>query len=150
MVLNAKYGWFDISRNGRILASSSPEGETKVWDLATGSEMGSFQHSSRACKFAISRDGNMIASLLEDDTVSLRSLADESATVLTTPGYTKQFTDIVASPIDHVLASISDDYMITLWDLKTSKVITHISINEGLERHSRERLESDFRTLVSQ
>ena len=135
MVLNAKYGWFDISRNGRILACSSSEGETKVWDLATGSEMGSFQHSSRARKFAISRDSTTIASVLQDDTVSLQSLTDESAAVLTSntisAGDTKQFAAIVASPRDDVLASVSYDYRITLWDLKTSKVIKQITFDEG-------------------
>ncbi|CAG7566003.1 unnamed protein product [Fusarium equiseti] len=38
---------------------------------------------------------------------------------------------IVASPTDDVLASLSEDYMIILWDMETTKIIDQIIFDEG-------------------
>ncbi|KAH7174198.1 quinon protein alcohol dehydrogenase-like superfamily [Fusarium flagelliforme] len=129
MTFNGIWGGFDISRDGKVLVTADFEGSTRVWSVTTGLEMARFQHPSRAINFAICRDNTTIASVHRDLTISLRSLSNEFETILT--GNTKPQSQIVASPTGDVLASISEDYMITLWDMETTKIIDQIVFDEG-------------------
>ncbi|RBR25720.1 uncharacterized protein FIESC28_01473 [Fusarium coffeatum] len=128
MALKGKSYGFDVSSDGKVLVSADYEGVTKVWDITTGHEMANFRHSSRPYEIAISRDNTTIATQVEDNEIALRSLVDEDEAVM--PRSSKPFAHIITSPTDDIVASISANHTIMLWDLKTLKVVEQVTYDD--------------------
>ncbi|KAF4951958.1 hypothetical protein FGADI_7074 [Fusarium gaditjirri] len=109
MVLNERSYQFDISRDGETLVSADFQGTTTVWDITTGFETAKFHYPSKALHIVICRD--------------------KGETIIT--GTNMRFESIVASPTQDILASMSGDYTIQLWDLKSFKIMKQITFDEG-------------------
>jgi WD40 repeat protein len=118
-----------ISGDGKTLASTDHDGAVKVWDLSTGSEMAKFSCSDAGSAIAISRNGKTVARALTGGEISLQSLTDDGESILTSDN--KDVRSIAFSPTNGVLAALSHDNTILLWDLETLELIHNIAIGHG-------------------
>jgi ribosome assembly protein 4 len=55
--------------DGRHLLSCAYDGQVKVWDAESGTELTSFGHKQAVHSFAISSDGNLVATVSDDATI---------------------------------------------------------------------------------
>ncbi|KAK6344182.1 hypothetical protein TWF696_007824 [Orbilia brochopaga] len=118
-----------FSPDGKMLASVSSGGTTLLWDTATGTSQRTLldirQESGyvryKCTCVALSTDGKMFASS-DGDIISLKNMA--TGTRLMLGGYTDgfEFTNITFSPDNTMLASLSEDEAIKLWDVATGKL----------------------------
>jgi WD40 repeat protein len=116
-----------FSPDGRWLASgaegagehegdTTPEGELKVWDAATGElRHNLWGHSGVVNVVLFSPDGERLVSGSDDQTVKIWEPVFGHE-VLTLRGHTGSVHGIAFSPDGHFLASIATDQMIRIWN----------------------------------
>ncbi|HJT65942.1 MAG TPA: caspase family protein, partial [Pyrinomonadaceae bacterium] len=109
-------------------------GQVKIWDLATGQEIGMLQGHGRAVdKVAFSRDGKLLATGGTDNTIKIWDLAAKRD-LITLSGHTANIESLDFSPDGRLLASASEDGSTFLWDAKTGEhLLTLISLDDGGE-----------------
>ena len=109
-------------------------GQVKLWDVATGQEIGLLQGHGRAVdKVAFSRDGKFLATAGTDNTIKIWDLAAKRD-LITLTGHTSNIDSIDFSPDGRLLASAGDDGSTFLWDAKTGEhLLTMISLDDGGE-----------------
>jgi uncharacterized caspase-like protein len=109
-------------------------GQVKLWDVATGQEIGVLQGHGRAVdKVAFSRDGKFLATGGTDNTIKIWDLAAKRDLVTLT-GHTASIDSLDFSPDGRLLASASEDGSTFLWDATTGEhLLTLISLDDGGE-----------------
>ena len=109
-------------------------GQVKIWDVATGQEIGLLQGHGRAVdKVAFSRDGKLLATAGTDHTIKIWDLAAKRE-LITMPGHTASIDSLDFSPDGRLLASAGEDGSTFLWDAKTGEhLLTMISLDDGAE-----------------
>jgi WD40 repeat protein/uncharacterized caspase-like protein len=109
-------------------------GQVKIWDVATGQEIGKLQGHGRAVdKLAFSRDGKFLATGGTDNTIKIWDLAAKRD-LITLTGHTANIESLDFSPDGRLLASASEDGSTFLWDAKTGEhLLTLISLDDGGE-----------------
>jgi len=109
-------------------------GQVKIWDVASGREIGSLKGHGRAVdKVVFSRDGKLLATGGTDNTIKIWDLAT-SRELATLTGHTSNIESLDFSPDGRLLASASDDGSTFLWDAKTGEhLLTLISLDDGGE-----------------
>lgn len=109
-------------------------GQVKLWDVATGQEIGLLQGHGRAVdKVAFSRDGKLLATAGTDNTIKIWDLAAKRD-LITLTGHTANIDSIDFSPDGRLLASAGEDGSTFLWDAKTGEhLLTMISLDDGNE-----------------
>ena len=109
-------------------------GEVKLWDVASGNEIGALKaHGRGVTKLVFSRDGKFIATAASDNTIKIWDVENRRE-LRTLTGHTSNVESIDFAPDGRLLASASDDGSTFLWDAKTGEhLLTLISLDDGSE-----------------
>lgn len=107
-----------FSPDGTVVATGDSTGEIRLWQVATGQHLASYQgHKKWVRAVAFSPDGQMLASGSDDQTVRLWDVSTCHCRH-TFPAHTNWIWSVAFSPDGQLLASSSDDRTIRLWSLK--------------------------------
>lgn len=111
------------SPDGTRVASGSRDSFARVWDVATGTKLVSYQgHSDWIRGVAWSPDGKKIASGSHDKTVQIWDAATGNP-ILTYHGHLAQVLTVAWSPDGRRIASGSLDRTVQVWDAATGTTI---------------------------
>lgn len=112
-----------FSPDGRTLASASRDGTVKLWDLATGQEIGSLRgHLGVVATVAFSPDGRWIATGGEDATARLWKVATKTE-IKIFRGHQQWVGSVKFSPDGNTLATSSQDGTARLWNVQTGDLL---------------------------
>jgi WD40 repeat protein/uncharacterized caspase-like protein len=109
-------------------------GRVQLWDAASGQEIGQLKgHGKAVTKVAFSRDGKLLATAGNDNTIKLWDVASKRE-LRTLTGHTANVNSIDISPDNRLLASSSEDGATFLWDTNSGEhLLTLISLDDGAE-----------------
>ena len=105
------------SPDEEILASGSPDGTVKLWDVETQTNIATFPHTAEVLSVSFSPDGRILASGLWDGTIELWDIATQRS--LTTLDEHTEVVRSVSFSMDGTLASGAWDGTVKLWDVET-------------------------------
>jgi WD40 repeat protein len=111
--------------NGKIMASANADRTIRLWDVATGREIGKplTGHRNEVNSVAFSPDGTMLASGGFDGTIRLWDVAYGQEIGAPFTGETGPVESVAFSPDGQTMASGSTDGTIRLWDVAFAKDI---------------------------
>jgi WD40 repeat protein/tetratricopeptide (TPR) repeat protein len=113
-----------FSPDSKLLASASRDKTVKLWDLQTGHETQTFQHTDWVNSVRFSPNGKRLASAGDDHTIKVWDV-ETGQEVRTLQGHVDRITSLVFSPDGTRLASASFDHTLKVWDLHTgTEVLT--------------------------
>jgi WD40 repeat protein len=109
-------------------------GRVQLWDAASGQEIGQLKgHGKAVTKVAFSRDGKLLATAGNDNTLKLWDMTSKRE-LRTLTGHTANINSIDISPDNRLLASSSEDGATFLWDTNSGEhLLTLISLDDGAE-----------------
>jgi WD40 repeat protein len=106
----------------KILATASRDKSVRLWDVATGKQLGrAFEHSSKLISVAFNREGTMLATGSDDGIATIWDLEAGTCSKLTNKKHA--IPSVAFSPDSSILATGTSDNTAELWDLKTGKSI---------------------------
>lgn len=118
------------SKDGRQIYSGDRDGWVRVWDAETGQLRDTLhERSGRIDGLALSPDGKTIASAAWEG-VTLWDLETRKEQRLPCPG--TQVHSIAFSPDGKTLASGSEDNLIRLWDVRSSRARIALPAHQGI------------------
>ena len=111
--------------NGKAPATGSQDGAVRLWNVATGHQIGSplTGHTGMVDSVAFSPDGKTLAIGSEDGAVRLRDVATGRQIGSPLTGHTGMVSVVAFSRDGKTLASGSDDSTVRLWDVATGRQI---------------------------
>jgi WD40 repeat protein/serine/threonine protein kinase len=119
-----------FSPDRKTLATGSCDRTAKIWDIASGDQLCSFEgHSDVIRGVAFSLDGKTLASASNDGTVKLWEIATGNVRTLTPRG--GQVHCIGFSPNGKMLAAGLDDKTARIWDAATGQQLHSLEGHKG-------------------
>ena len=129
-----------ISPDGKTLVSGGEDETAKLWDIATGEilhtwevegrEVWSVTFSPDGKTIAAGCDGMTLANDIDRDQVRLWNVENKSEKILS--GHHISVNSVAFSPDGNLLASGSTDGTINLWDVSTGRLLKNLQGNSGL------------------
>ena len=107
---------------GRTALSGDYYGVIKLWDIATGSVIRTFEDSGLVFSVALAPDGHTALSGGYDHTMKLWDVAT-GRLIRTFEGHAGSVNSVAFSPDGRTVLSGSDDKTLKLWDITTGRVI---------------------------
>ena len=122
-----------FSRDGKTLASGSADDTVRLWDVATGRQIGKplTGHLGPVWSVAFSPDGKTLASGSADDTVRLWDVATGRQIGKPLTGHLGPVRSVAFSPDGRTLASGSLDRTVRLWDVATGQLMGRLESDSG-------------------
>ncbi|KAJ1304309.1 hypothetical protein OPQ81_005469 [Rhizoctonia solani] len=118
---------FDISPNGKYVASGSWGGDIHVWDIRTGQlVLGPLNIANRSFSIKSIRFSNerpWIASGSYDGTVSIWDARTGDLLLGPLEGHTRSITSLSFSPDSAYIVSGSNDHTLRLWDTRSVQMV---------------------------
>jgi WD40 repeat protein len=112
-----------FSPDGKLLVAGDTDGQIRVWQVADGKEILSFQaHTSWIYSVVFSPDGITFASASRDKTISLWNVITGEC-LKTLQGETSSVRSIAFSPDGQIIASATFEKYIGLWDINTGECL---------------------------
>ncbi|MEV3986229.1 AAA family ATPase [Nonomuraea sp. NPDC049758] len=114
-----------FSPDGKRLASASADATVRIWDTATGRQIGTplTGHRGEVYTVAFSPDGKRLASASGDKTVRVWDAASGRQIGAPLIGHTSKVFSVAFSPDGTRLASASADATVRIWDAATGRQI---------------------------
>ena len=136
---------------GTLLASSGKEGTVRLWDVATGEQLGSpiqaRKETDYVWRVALTPDGATVAAV-SDGSIGLWDVKTHELIGRLPTGEAKEVYAIALSPDGRTLATGGEDRLVRLWDLATRR-----AIGQPLDGHAAVvwslAFSSDGKTLAS-
>jgi WD40 repeat protein len=120
-----------FSPDGKILATAHSEGDIRLWDVASGLEIMSFQgHQLSVWCLAYSPQGNILASSGQDETIQLWDVTTGQRLRIL-QGHKGDVFCVIFSQDGNILISGSTDSTIRLWDITTGSCIQVLQGHSG-------------------
>ena len=128
-----------------------------LWDVNTGECLYTLQgHANKVRTVAFSRQGNILASGSDDQTVRLWDVCTGQCLQIL-QGHTNQIRSVGFSPDGQIVASVSDDQTVKLWNVPDGKCLQTLhghtksvwSVHWSPVRVSVTRSDSDSAALAS-
>jgi WD40 repeat protein len=109
-------------------------GQVQLWDVTTGQEIAVIKgHGKAVTKIAFSRDGKLLATSSNDNTIKIWDLPTRRE-LRTLTGHSASIESMDFSPDNQLLASSGEDGGTFLWDTNTGEhLLTMISLDDGGE-----------------
>jgi WD40 repeat protein/serine/threonine protein kinase len=128
---NASINVVVVSSNGETAASAAEDGTLRIWDVATGEMLHTWQASDAALtSLTFGPDGETLLSGSADHRLYLWNMA--TGTVLfTLEGHTAPIRSVAFSPDGQLAASGAEDKTIRLWDTATGQPIATLTEHTG-------------------
>jgi len=123
-----------LSPNGRYIATSSFNGEIRVWQLANMKHLYTFaEHSGWVWSIAFSSDSTLLASGSNDRTIKLWDVsnAESLGCIDTLEGHTHWVRAVAFSPDGLTLASGGNDSTIKLWSVASGQQLVSLAGHTG-------------------
>jgi len=107
-----------FSPNGKILASGSDDGTTRLWSMETRRQVGEplWGQGGNVWSVAFAPNGKILATGSEDGKVRLWELENPQRAI-ELPGHQGRVRSVAFSPDGRMLATASDDNTVRLWDV---------------------------------
>ncbi|MYC14008.1 MAG: hypothetical protein F4Y39_09815 [Gemmatimonadetes bacterium] len=114
-----------FSPDGKTLVSGSWDATIKLWDVATGRNVATFEQDQSVSSVAYSPDGTILAFGASDSTIRLLNIStgETIATILGGDSGNTWDVYVAYSPDGTILASGSSDRVVKIWDVATKKNI---------------------------
>ncbi len=107
-----------LAPSGRYITSGAMDGSVRLWDPATGYEVGSLPaHLRPIASVAWSKTG-LLASGSRDTTICLWE-PDKAILLRTLAGHSRTVSALAWSPSENLLASGAEDKSVRIWDAQT-------------------------------
>ncbi len=115
-----------LSIEGELLAVGTANGEIRLWSIASGTSLLTYQgHSDGIRSISFSRDGRMLASGSDDHTVRLWDVRSGDC-LQTLQGHSGWVWSVAFSPEGDILVSGSEDQTIRLWDIGSGSCLNSL------------------------
>jgi WD40 repeat protein len=123
-----------VTPDGRHVVSASEDKTLKVWELATGRALATFEgHTGEVRACAVTPDGRHVVSASQDQTLKIWELATGRA-LATLEGHTGEVTACVVTPDGRHVVSASMDKMLEVWELATGRALATLAGHTGAVR----------------
>ena len=112
-----------FSPDGKLLAAGDSKGEIRLWRVADGQPLLTFQgHTNWVCSVAFSPEGDLLASGSADGTVKLWNIA-QGQCLNTWRGHRGWVWSVTFSPDSCLLVSGSEDHTVRLWEIRSGRCL---------------------------